>query len=316
MKILLPAFVGGAFGHITNSWMSALQHAGFTVARYSNSLRDWDAFDPDLYIGCSGHRQNIPVARRSMVAIHVNPYGREPVPGIDESTEAIEWVRRQSPDIVFGYGFEIHRKYWSNWEEKLNIPWVPMPTAADYCQYSDLKGNRPFDVVYLGGKWAYKSKTMDMYLMPLLQSAGLKYRVAGWGDWPPEMSVKELALGEENAFFNTGKIGPCMSEPHTHTYGIDMPERAFKLALAGVLYIHDAKAAISQVLEASVAASDPDEYIRLHRHFINMPDKRDSLAQSQKLEILSSHTYHHRLANLLYNCGYTAESQRLVGLVS
>lgn len=315
MRILLPAFVGGAFGHITNSWMAALQQAGFIVERYNNAFSHWDTFNPDLYIGCSGHKQNIPIARSCMVAIHVNPFGKIKVQGIDENQETIDWVKNQRPDIVFGYGFEMHRDYWSSWEDECNIPWIPMPTAADYCKYNNLNQPRDYDVVYLGGKWAYKSRTMDHYLMPLLRSPSVKCRVAGWGDWPEDMKVKELPLGEENTFFNTGKIGPCMSEPHTHIHGIDLPERVYKLALSGVLYIHDAKSAVSQILEANVAAEDPEEFIRLHKYFINRPDKRDALALSQYQEIVSAHTYHHRLAHLLYSCGFAEQSEKLLSLV-
>lgn len=316
MKILLPKLVGGAFGHITESWLAAFEHAGFAVQRYDGNLSTWHSFDPDLYIGCSGHRQTIPVTRRAKLAIHVNPFGKISVPGIDEGDTSIDWVCSQRPDAVFGYGFPIHRDYWSNWEDQCGIRWVSMPTAADYCKYKDLRTDRPYDVVYLGGKWAYKSKTMDKYLMPLLRTSGLSYKVSGWGEWPLEMNVSELPLGQENAFFNNGKIGPCMSEPHTYQHGIDMPERAFKLALAGVLYIHDAKEKISEVLEAAVAASTPDEYIKLHQYFINMPEKRETMAAMQKQEVLSAHTYHHRLAGLLYECGFTVESQRLISLVN
>ncbi len=315
MKILLPNRVGGAFGHITDSWMSALEHAGFRVQRYDGNIKSWHEFDPDLYIGCSGHKQPIPASRRAKLAIHVNPYGKVSVPGIDEAAANIDWVCRQRPDAVFGYGFDIHREYWSKWESDCHIPWTPMPTAADFCKYKDLGKTREFDIVYLGGKWAYKSKTMDLYLMPLLKSAGLKYKIAGWGEWPLDMQVSELPLGGENDFFNQGKIGPCMSEPHTYKHGIDMPERAFKLALAGVLYIHDAKEKISEILESCIAASTPEEYIKLHQYFANMPDKRDSVAEMQRLEILSAHTYHHRLSRLLYNCGFTTESQKLIDLV-
>lgn len=315
MKILLPHRVGGAFGHITDSWLAALLHAGFDVKRYDGAVESWLNFDPDLYIGCSGHRQLIPSDTKAKIAIHVNPFGRMNVPGIDESADAIDWVCKQKPVTVFGYGFEIHRHYWSKWETDQKIPWTPMPTGADYCKYKNLNLNRIYDIVYLGGRWAYKAKTIDKYLLPLLRSADVTKKVAGWGDWPAELNVTELPLNEENRFFNSGNIGPCMSEPHTYEHGIDLPERAFKLALSGTMFIHDAKRAISSILDTAVAADSPEEYVKLHKYFINMPAKRESAADMQRLEILAGHTYHHRLALLLKNCGFATEATQLLKLV-
>jgi len=314
MKILLPHRVGGAFGHITDSWLAALLHAGFDTRRYDGQISSWLDFKPDLYIGCSGHRQQIPGNSGTKIAIHVNPFGVQSIPGINESDDAIDWVCKQRPTTVFGYGFEAHRPYWSKWETKCRIPWTPMPTGADYCKYKDKGDDRPYDIVYLGGRWSYKAKTIDRYLLPLFNINDIKYRVAGWGDWPPELNVQELPLNQENDFFNSGMIGPCMSEPHTHVHGIDLPERAFKLALCGTMFIHDAKLAVS-MLETAVAAEEPDEYLRLHRYFINMPEKRESMARMQRFEILSAHTYHHRLALLLHNCGFSTQSKHLLSLV-
>lgn len=310
MKILLPDSVGGAFGHITDSWENALKSAGFQTRRYTNA-EDWLNYDPDLYIGCSGHRRTIPNSR-ALLAIHVNPYGTKSVPGIDESKDSIDWIRRLSPDCVFGYGLDKDYNYWDKYESDLGIKWVPMATAGDATKYFPVEEKREYDVGYLGGRWSYKAITIDEYLLPVLKSPFLKCVIKGWGDWQPELGVLPLNKGDENQYYNTFNIGPCISEKHTYEYEIDLPERVFKCALSGALPVHDAPKAVRSFLEYIVAASNPKEYYEKCTYFAANQDRARSSARLLRNEILSAHTYHHRLSRLLNDLGYIDESQHLL----
>ncbi len=79
--------------------------------------------------------------------------------GIEEQPKAVNWVLHQQPDAVFGYGHEGDRQYWAHWTDRYKIPWVPMPTAGDHTIYSvDNLVTKTHDIVYLGGRWAYKSQ--------------------------------------------------------------------------------------------------------------------------------------------------------------
>ena len=104
MRVLLTHRPGGAYGHISEGWLNAFKHTGHDVVRWDGSTSSWESFNPNIYIGCSGHRQPIPKHRKiCRVAIHVNPFGGTNT-GVNESQDAIDWVKEQKPDLVFGYG--------------------------------------------------------------------------------------------------------------------------------------------------------------------------------------------------------------------
>lgn len=299
MRILLCHRPGGAFGYITDGWVNAIQHAGHEVARWNGDQKSWHDFDPDLYMGCSGHKQPIPRQRRAKVAIHVNPYNS--IPGIDESPENIKWTVDMKPDAVYGYGDEADRHYWEGWTTTHGIQWVPMPTGGDDMSYSVVNTKKDYDVVYLGGRWAYKAKTIDKYLLPVLDKTNFKLH--GWGDWPEGYCSGQLPNSEVSSFLGSGKIGPCVSEEHTHKYGMDIPERMYKVALCGSLIIHDNVPAVNRYIESAVVAVSPQDYLDLVMYYIENDDERTELIEKQRNEVLDKHTYHHRIDLLLDSLG-------------
>lgn len=311
MRILMNKWVGGAWGFITTSIINALRDKGHVVERYDGQEDQWHRFDPDIYIGCSGHKQPIPLRRRAQVAIHVNPFGPVDLKNINESTDDIEWVKRQNPDAVFGYGTQNDSIFWSYWTQKLGIPWVPMPTAGDKTIFSDLKQDRPYDLIYLGGRWPYKALTIDKFLIPVLDNTK-NYKVHGWGEWPEKYGVSGIDDKDVNQFLNSGRVGPCMSEAHTQAYGIDIPERAFKLVLSGVLAIHDPVPTIKSIVPSMIVARDSKDYYDLIIHYIENPDEASEVAGRQLADVLKANTYHHRCAALLKTLGHTTQSEDMV----
>lgn len=302
MKVLLTHRPGGAYGHISESWLNTLIAAGHDAKRWDGELSSWQAFKPDLYIGCSGHRQPIPapstMARgNTHVVIHVNPYCDMSLDGINEPRNAINWTLDQKPVAVFGYGFEVHRHFWSHWENKHGIKWVPMPTAGDSTMYGPITSQKNDDAVYVGGYWPYKAKNIDAYLLASIK-AGLNVRVYGWGDWPVphgQISDQEVPLALASA-----KVGPCISEPHTSKWGIDLPERLWKVMLSNTLAVHDPVFELDKISSSVIMAHSTSEYFELCRYYASSDGHNDMirLAAAQRREVLNGHTYFHRLATL------------------
>ena len=318
-KILVCHRVGGAFGYITDGWINALRHAGFQAARWNGERASWNRFDPDLYLGCSGHRQKIPSKKargKCKVAIHVNPYGNPSLSGIDESPQAIDWTLSQSPNIVYGYGFEKDRHFWAHWDSS-NAPWVPMATAGDATKFSPSRGSHDkFDIVYLGGRWPYKAKRIDKYLIPYLLSTSRRYAVCGWGNWPPGMCRGQLDESIADEFLASGKVGPCVSEPHTGRYGIDVPERVFKVILSGAIAVHDPVPELDMILPNLIIASNPDDFASAIDRTLAMDNRsRKQLLSEQYCDVSSAHTYHHRLAGMFKAIGFDTAAQRMLAAV-
>ena len=313
MKVFICHRPGGAFGYISDGWVNCLRDKGHVVQRWDGQLSSWQNFDPDLYIGCSGHKQPIPAARRAKVAIHVNPWGPVSIDGINESKENIQWTLDKKPDTVFGYGYKEDELLWSYWPQKGSIPWTPMPTAADkvlYHLHVDRK-HRSIDIVYLGGRWTYKSMTIDKYLFPVVRPP-ISFKLHGWGDWPQGMCDGVLAEDQVTQFFNSGKIAPCISERHTQQYGIDIPERAFKVVLCGCLAVHDPVPRLNAIIPDIVMGSDADDYIQKCQYYIQHENERIDLAEKQRQCVLNNHTYHHRISNLLRVLGFKDEAQGML----
>jgi len=314
MRVLICHRPGGAFGYITDGWINACRDRGHDVRRWDGAEVSWRDFQPDLYIGCSGHKQPIPAKRNTKVAIHVNPFGPVEIPGINEADQNIEWVRKQNPDAVFGYGHEEDRIMWSHWQKKLGIQWVPMPTAGDRILFNKSRGqdDRVVDLVYLGGRWPYKAQTIDTFLLPVLQHSGLSFQVHGWGEWPAGVCSGILPADQPNQFLNSGRIGPCISEKHTQQYGIDIPERAFKVALCETLVIHDAVPTLKRMIPSAVVAGNTQDFLEKCVHFSKNNEERKALAEKQRQEVLAEHTYHHRMRTLFMALGFVAEAKGMI----
>ena len=315
MRLLEWHRPGGAFGVITDSWINALRDKGHVVQRWNNVEASWHVFNPDLYIGCSGHRQSIPTNRGSCkIALHVNPYGPIDIPGINESQDSINWVKAQSPDVVFGYGHANDEIFWRYWTDKLLIKWAPMPTAGDKVVFKQLQASKQYDLVYLGGHWAYKGLTIDKLLLPVLRSGLVNYKLYGWGDWPDGICSGPLPEDQACAFLNSGRVGPCISELHTHNYGIDVPERAFKVALCGALIVHDQTISIKQMIPSAIVARSEQEF-HDYCYYYSRPEnetERLALVAKQQSEVLSANTYHNRMSTLFEALGFADEAKKMV----
>jgi len=316
MKILTTHRPGGAWAYITDAWINAFTACGHVIQRWDGHQSSWNAFSPDLYIGCSGHPQPINWARgKTKLAIHVNPFGSVSIKGIDENQETIKYVKSQRPDAVFGYGHKTDIRYWDKWVSEL-CPWVPMPTAGDATRYFTRGIEQDIQVGYVGGRWNYKARNLDAYLLPLFNRVSC--HVHGWGGWPAQlgMSVFKGPIDESHVptFFSRCKICPCVVEPHTTQYGIDLPERTFKVILSGALAIHDPVFGLNRYVPSIVMAQNPAQFLELCEHWLNpsRDEERKALAEKQRKEVLAEHTYFHRLAGLLVAVGFKSESDQML----
>ena len=98
-----------------------------------------------------------------------------------------------------------------------------------------------------------------------------------------------------------------MSEPHTHAIGIDLPERVFKVILAGAIALHDPAANVARVLPSLPVAASPEAYLALGGRLLALDEPaRRALSRRLVAEVLAGHTYHHRMAGLLAALGFPA----------
>jgi hypothetical protein len=308
MRVLVVKPSGGAFSYITKSFINAFNDVGFKAAYWDGKDSSFKNFNPDLYIGCSGHRQEVPGWFKGKIAIHVNPFGDmlEPINNvnINEPEQAIEWVVDQNPDVVFGYGLDEDGKtYWKKWKSECNINFIGVPTAGDATIYYPDRMNVDYKIAFLGGRWPYKGHNINKWLLPVIEKFKNKIAIKGWGGWNGVKQYRgPLPNGESGRkFLSSALVGPCVCEPHTTKYGIDIPERFFKVALCGSLPILDRISGFNRYCDNYVMANDPKEYVKLILNYSCNKDYVDegiNLAKKIRKEVLSKHTYFNRMRNL------------------
>lgn len=315
---------GGAFLYITRGWEDAFRSLGHSFLRWNGSGEQFRQFKPDIYLGCSGWRQIVPPWAKqefgTKIGIHVNPWGSTVLkalpgePDINESLDARKWTIAQKPDFLYCYGFSADIAHmWDQWTIQYGVPVIPMPTAGNSIihQPAAISPNHVCDVGFIGGKWPYKSMNIDKFLVPVLKE--FKSIIYGWGGWQgfPQWRGPG-ADGDVNTLFSSAKVCPSIVEPHTTRYGIDIPERMFKVALGGGFTICDPVANLGRVvnLDNFPMADSIRNYRDLVHHYIINDDFRNQRKKLQRIEILTNHTYLNRIQNVLRVCGYPGQAEQ------
>ena len=319
MKVMVVKPNGGAFSYITRGFINAFNAIGCDARYWSGNADEFASFKPDLYIGSSGHRQVIPAAFRSStkIAMHVNPFGKvklDKVHGVDinETQDAINWTVAQKPNVVFGYGHQDDfSNYWNFWTTKFGLPFVGVPTAGDATLYWPDAQPCDYDIAYLGGYWQFKGHKLDKWLMPVIKDPGIA--IMGWGGWGSTPGYRGVLADNDSGrvFLSSAKVGPCISEPHTSIYGIDIPERFFKVALCGILPISDLVPGFNRYYPDGmfVMADNPSDYRSLIVNYARNEDfqqNRVRLAQLIRAHTLKNHTYHTRMKNVCSMLGFSS----------
>ena len=324
LTIFITNSKSGAFFEIAKGWKNALESLGHKVVLWDGKHPIWANHQPDIYIGCSGWRQTLPQNHKANVAIHVNPYCDETIqvpngPQINEHPEAISWTLAQKPKFVFGYGLQDDmNQWWYKWKRDHGIDLVGMPNAADVVLYKPGPANPKLscDVGWVGGYWGYKATNLDKYIVPVARKH--KSIWFGWSG-PKDLWRGQATQEEICALFRSATICPCVVEPHTTKYGIDIPERLFKVAASGALAISDPIHGIDRFFNKDILpiASDPAHYMQLCDTYIKMdPIARKNQAALLRREVLRNHTYYNRVRTFLWSFGYYDHADKCDALIA
>ena len=324
LRILCCNPDGGAFYYIIKGWEDAFKALGHDFRRWKGSDLELKDYKPHIYLGCSGWRQAFPKWARSSfntkVGIHVNPWGSTVLqalpgePNINETSDAIDWTCEQKPEFVYGYGGEHDISHmWNNWTSVAGLPVVAMPTGGNAVAYKPVDPYPFFscDIGFVGGYWPYKSMNINKYLMPVINKMNAK--VWGWGGWKHIGKKYKGPIKHEpdvNRVFSSAKVCPSIVEPHTARYGIDIPERMWKIPLGGGFTICDPIKNLDQYVDYStfITARNPQEYFEQIIYYIKNDNARKVLAKKQRLAVLKDHTYFSRIQGFLKQCGYDKQA--------
>lgn len=222
------------------------------------------------------------------------------------------------PDFVF-----IH--YHDNWMEQTMSGWdkkgiksVGLMNAADVIDYYGGSYDEEFDcdLGFVGGYWTYKARNLDKFILPLCNANkdGERLRVKIYGNqkWPVHQYAGFIDTKNVKNLFNSAKVCPNVSEPHSTVYGFDIIERPFKILVAGGFCVSDyVKSAVEDVFGESLpSAKTPEEFREMIFHYMDNPEEKEKIRQKGQDIVLKEHTYFHRVAKMLNEFGLEEESKK------
>ena len=184
-----------------------------------------------------------------------------------------------------------------------------LPTAGDHINFYKTNPDPKFkcDLAFVGGYWGYKATNIEKFLEPARKKFNMK--IYGWGGWD-NRSNGIINDKDVKTLFSSAKIGPCIHEPHTSKYGIDIPERVFKVPLCGLLAISDLSSSLHKYFPQHIMpmAQTPEEYVDLIDYFLKHEQERINIADKQRRHILKYHTYLNRIQTIFMALGFVNES--------
>jgi spore maturation protein CgeB len=303
-----------------------------TAAMYnvqsSRAFDIFDSFEPDIFIGqlynldsatikCITSRPNLKVALR---AGEWNDGERDPnvlfVTQKEINNLKILLNTTGKPDFIFSYYQQKDIEQTHANFEKLGVKVVGVPMSADVHVYANGNFNPALEceIGFVGGYWPYKGQIIDQYLTPLCYDKD-HYHIKIFGNQPwPHVNQYCGTISDNHVadLFKSADICPNLSEPHAHTRGIDVNERAFKILCAGGFCIMDnVRAAREMIPEGIVFAESPAKFRELVDYYLSHPNERHEIAEVGKKYVLQNHTNFHRAILMLETLSETAAAERL-----
>ncbi len=296
-----------------------------------------DAFaetEPDIYLGCTysidrATAKCIKARPKMKVALFASAWGplvdnldRGKYPIViasKEEKERLEQLKAETgkPDFCF---IHVTDKYlegtMSGWRS-IGIEPVGVLNAADLHIYHPgvFCPELACDASMCGSYWPYKARNIDRFIFPLLKSdSEIRVKIFGESPWPIPNYLGSISQEDERNLYTSSSVCLTVSEPHSTDCGFDTIERPYKTMACGSGvcigdYVDETATAIFNNGEM-IFARTPQEYKLAVRHFSTHQHERQQYAERAKAKIISSHSYHHRVEQMLTLLGLETEASK------
>lgn len=337
MKILISNDGPHAHFYIRTGFGRALTYAGHQVVMWEIDKKPaFDAFDelePDLFIG-----QTYNLSDAVMKCLIERPHMRVIMKGSDWGTISDTIDREKypvliandreisqvadlmklggGPDLLYVHYMkdrlgETHN-HWSSMGAKVSS----LMNAADVFMFTNGKPKEEYrcNIGFMGGRWGYKSQTIDRFLLPILNpQSKLNIKIFGNNDWGVPQYCGYIPEEEAAHFLASCDICPNFSEPHSHKYGYDVVERPFKLLSNKCFVISDRVLDLVKLFPDSIVyASDPDQFSHKVQWALDHPDDRREIAELGYEQVIGEHTYFHRMRDIFNDLELYGEANNMM----
>jgi len=337
MKILISNDSPTAHYYIRTGFAKALSFAGHDVIVWDLNKKNpydvFDEFEPDIFVSqgynlndaiieCILERPNLAVTLKCgdwskfSDEIDLNKYpiltaSQQEINNVLKIQNNVKYVdihySQESADITHEY-----------WNSKLGIKVVGLMSAADVFDYTNGVYNEKYksNIIFIGGRWGYKSRTIDKYILPLVDERDkiANVKIFGNQSWGIPEYLGYIPTEYVKHFLASSLICPNISEPHSQDFGFDIVERPFKLLSNKCFVISDTVASMKKVFnnEEIVFASSPANFKELCHHYIKYPNERMVYISRGYDTVINNHTYFHRAAQFFNELAMPEESSKML----
>ena len=241
----------------------------------------------------------------------------------EKEQEMICTLREQVDNKIVLHNFYHEKRmpdtmgYWNDH----GIDTIGMQPAADHFVHKPVHSVDflQSDMSFIGGYWKYKGQNLDQYITPLCYPVG-KYNIKIFGNqlWPVPQYMGPIEEYLVNHVFCSSKICLNVSEPHANEFGFEVNERVFKLAACKCFCISDYIASLVEDIFVDgemPTAKTPEEFHEKIEFYLDNPELREEHADKCYNTVMKSHTYCHRIANLLNKVGLDDEAGKCLEII-
>lgn len=338
MRVMVLQSPGGSMS-VRGGWIRALIHAGHEAAWWSPREKSaFDAFqeyEPSLTIlttyDLDDAQEKCIRARPDMkVALFASAWGEKadalpleefPIVRVtDAEKRRLERLKRETgkPDCVFLHCSDSNvESVLGGWRE-IGIEPIGLMNAADALLYRPGRFRPEFacDACFVGGRWPYKARNIDPFILSLAEHAPFRLKVFGYGGWEDTTPYYLGRLDEldEPDLFASSAVCLNFSEPHSTDprYASDIVERPFKVMACGGCLVSDHVEEMKEIFPFVPTARTREDFRDLAEYLLERPDERQWLSSEGRAEVMSRHTYHHRMYRLFHRLGWPQEGDRIL----
>lgn len=241
----------------------------------------------------------------------------------DEQKFLVEEVRKACPNFTYVL-CQYHNKY----VEETHGRWVELGVSphgimlsANINEYFPVPPQDDYrvNVVFAGGTWAYKQINLDQYITPLTYpNTNWSVRIFGPG-WNVVNGLGIASVESLRNYYASAGICPNVFEPHSITYGCDVNQRSYEVAVCGGFQISQRVRSLQEDVFTDgeiIFVDSPEEFFSQCVHFLNNPEETVSYRQKSIQTVFRGHTNYHRAKYLLDLLGMDsiAISDRIIQL--